>query len=443
MKFFDRVQELSCMTDVRQRSERVAQFTVVTGRRRVGKTALVIKSLEKETFAYLFVERKSEKDLCASFTDEINAKFGDVILGVPERFEQIFEALMRLARTRHINVVIDEFQEFRKVNNGIFSSIQKIWDRYKGEARINLIVSGSVNTLMVGLFRNRKAALYGRETAFMVVEPFTVETVKEILRFYVPKHKPEDILALWSFTGGVAKYIELLMDAKCFTRDAMLKEMIRANSVFLDEGRAVLVEEFDREYGVYFSILCAIARGLTTRNEIEQTVGRAVGGYLTRLENDYALIRRHQPLFAKPSAKTAHYELNDRFLIFWFRFVYRYSYILELKGYEMLRKIVLRDYEVFSGGALEEFFRRQYAESGEWTRIGSWWDRKGENEIDIIAENELAKKVSYLEVKRNPVRYSQKNLLEKVATFRRATGEHKDYHCSLVCLSLEDVLKKH
>ena len=74
----------------------------------------------------------------------------------------------------------------------------------------------------------------------------------------------------------------------------------------------MLVEEFDKEYGVYFSILCAIARGRTTRNEIEQTVGRQVGGYLARLEEDYALIRRHQPLFAKTAAKTARYEENAR-----------------------------------------------------------------------------------------------------------------------------------
>ena len=73
-------------------------------------------------------------------------------------------------------------------------------------------------------------------------------------------------------------------------------------------------EIMEVEYGVYFSILCAISRGKTTRNEIEQTVGRQVGGYLARLEDDYALIRKHQPLFARTAAKTARYRLNDNFL---------------------------------------------------------------------------------------------------------------------------------
>lgn len=439
MRFFDRKRELADLEEIRARSEEAAQFTVVTGRRRVGKTSLVVKSLEGETYVYLFVERKSEKDLCETFSREINAKLGDVVLGVPERFEEVFGALMKLAATRHLNVVIDEFQEFRKINAGIFSSIQKIWDLHKGRARINLIVTGSVNTLMVKLFRNKRAALYGRETSFMVVEPFATDVLKEILSVYHPGYRAEDLLALWTFTGGVAKYVELLVDSKSWTREAMIKEIIRANSLFLNEGRAVLVDEFDKEYGVYFSVLCAIARGKTSRNEIEQTVGRQVGGYLARLEDDYALIRKHQPLFAKTAAKTARYELNDNFLVFWFRFMYRYSYVLELKGYEQLREIVRRDYPVLSGRALEEYFRRKFAESGKWTRIGAWWDRKGENELDMLAENELTGTYAVCEVKRQGVKIDLEAVAGKFAAFQRTTGEWRKVKPSFLALSMSDM----
>ena len=439
MRFFDRKRELADLEEIRGRSEEVAQFTVVTGRRRVGKTSLVVKSLEGETYVYLFVERKSEKDLCETFAREINAKLGDVVLGVPERFEDVFGALMKLAATRHLNVVIDEFQEFRKINVGIFSSIQKIWDLHKERARINLIVTGSVNTLMVKLFRNRRAALYGRETSFMVVEPFATDVLKEIMSVYHPGYRAEDLLALWTFTGGIAKYVELLIDSKSWTRESMIKEIVRANSLFLDEGRAVLVEEFDKEYGVYFSVLCAIARGKTSRNEIEQAVGRQVGGYLARLEEDYALIRKHQPLFAKTAAKTARYELNDNFLVFWFRFMYRYSYILELKGYEQLREIVQRDYPVLSGHALEEYFRRKFAESGKWTRIGSWWDRKGENELDILAENELTETYAVCEVKRQGSKIDLDAVTDKFAAFQRATGAWRKVKPAYLALSMSDM----
>ena len=439
MRFFDRKRELADLQEIRERSEEVAQFTVVTGRRRVGKTSLVVKSLEGETYVYLFVERKSEKDLCETFTREINEKLGDVVLGVPERFEEVFGALMKLAATRHLNVVIDEFQEFRKINIGIFSSIQKLWDLHKGRARINLVVTGSVNTLMARIFRNKRAPLYGRETSFMVVEPFATDVLKEIMSAYHPAYRAEDLLALWTFTGGVAKYVELLIDSKSWTRESMIKEIVRANSVFLDEGRAVLVEEFDKEYGVYFSILCAIARGKTSRNEIEQTVGRQVGGYLARLEEDYALIRKRQPLFAKTAAKTARYELNDNFLRFWFRFMYRYSYILELKGYDQLREIIRRDYPVLSGHALEEYFKRKFAESGKWTRIGSWWDRKGENELDMLVDNELTGTYAVCEVKRQGLKIDLDAVVDKFAAFQRATGEWRNVKPTYLALSMSDM----
>ena len=439
MKFFDRQEELGCLKEILGRSRKVAQFTVVTGRRRVGKTSLVVKALEGETFVYLFVERKSEKDLCETFAREINAKLGDVILGEPSKFEQIFEALMKLSKTRHINLVIDEFQEFRKVNMSVFSSMQKIWDLHKDGVRMNLIVTGSVNTLMVKLFRTRKAPLYGRETAFMRIEPFATEVLKEILATYHPKYSKEDLLALWTFTGGVAKYVELLIDSESYTFDAMLKTLIRADSFFLDEGRAILVDEFEKEYGVYFSVLTAIARGRTSRNEIEQTVGKNVGGYLARLEDDYMLIKKHQPLFAKTAAKTARYQIDDSFLVFWFRFIYRYGHVLELKGYEQLRELIRRDYKVFSGGALEAYFRHKIAETGKWTRLGGWWDRKGENEIDILLENELTGEHSVCEVKREGRRASAGELSRKFAAFQVASGKWQRVKPEFVILDMADM----
>lgn len=49
------------------------------------------------------------------------------------------------------------------------------------------------------------------------VKPFTVSTLKEILGDSKPKFKSEDLLALWTFTGGVAKYVELLVDNKALS----------------------------------------------------------------------------------------------------------------------------------------------------------------------------------------------------------------------------------
>ena len=439
MKFFDRVRELELLKEIEERSHRTAQFTVVVGRRRVGKTSLILKACEGREFAYLFVERMAESDLCAVFQRELEERFGEQILGRAEKFTDVFEAMMKLSVKRPITVVIDEFQEFRKVNMSVFSGIQKIWDLYKDKSKINLIVSGSVYTLIQKIFKTKKAALYGRETAFIKIEPFGVSVLKEILAEYKPKYGKEDLLALWSLTGGVAKYVEILMDRGATSFDQMVQTVVREDSVLLEEGRAVLVEEFEKEYGVYFSVLAAIASGRNTRNEIAQALGRDVGGYLTRLERDYTLISRRQPLFAKESSRGARYQIDDCFFRFWFRFIYKYSYLLQIKGYEKLRTIITRDYPQFSGLALESYLRERFAESGEWTRLGNWWDRKGENEIDLIAEDELNGRVLVAEVKREKGRIDLGALREKFKAFTEATGRWRKAKPEFAALSMSEM----
>ena len=439
MRFFDRTHELEMLVDIERRSHENAQFTVLTGRRRVGKTSLLMRAFPKSEFVYLFVERKSEKDLCRTFKEELESQLGMVIYGEPDCFTQIFEAIMRFASEKPITVVIDEFQEFIKVNPSVFSGIQKIWDMYKDNAKINLIVSGSVYTLIQKIFKSKKAALYGRETAFIKIDPFRVSVLKEILDEYSPRYSNEDLLALWAFTGGVAKYVELLIDAGAFTRDKMIDFIVREDSPFIDEGRAVLVDEFGKEYGTYFSILSAIATGRTNRNEISQVIGRDAGGYLTRLENDYSVITKKQPLFADSSAKSARYCLTDNFFIFWFRFVFKYGYLLEIKGYDRLREIIRRDYDVFSGFALERYFRELFIESGKWTRLGSWWDRKGENEIDLLSENELEGTYAVCEVKRDRARIDLERVKAKFDAFVKSSGKWKRVKPQFLALSVEDM----
>ena len=94
MRFFDRTKEINSLKEIRESAKNSAQFTVVTGRRRIGKTSLVWKAYEDEPFLYFFVARKSESDLCEDFRFEIEQKLGIPIMGKAERFTEIFEYLM-------------------------------------------------------------------------------------------------------------------------------------------------------------------------------------------------------------------------------------------------------------------------------------------------------------------------------------------------------------
>ena len=233
MRFFDRTEEIASLREIRRMSKDNAQFTVVTGRRRIGKTYLVWKAYEDEPILYFFVARKAEGDLCEDYRLEIESKLGIPTMGRAEHFADVFEFLMKLSTERPITLFIDEFQEFFRVNKSVYSDMQRIWDIYSPKARMNLVVCGSIYSMMTKIFKDKKEPLYNRQTRFMTVRPFTPAVLKEILTEYHPGHTAEDLLALYSFTGGVAKYVQLLVDAGATTKSAMLDHIIKADSIFL------------------------------------------------------------------------------------------------------------------------------------------------------------------------------------------------------------------
>ena len=98
-----------------------------------------------------------------------------------------------------------------------------------------------------------------------------------------------------------------------------------------------------------------------------------------------------------------------------------------------------RDYDTFSGHTLVQYFREKMMETGNFTRIGSWWDRNGENEIDIIAVDDLKSAIEFYEIKRNKREINFDVLKEKSERFFEKTGEYGKYTVKYQGLSIEDM----
>lgn len=439
MKFFGRNKEISELQETNRLSEHTARFTIVTGRRRSGKTSLLLKAYEDVSdMLYFFVARKSEAELCKDFITEITEKLQIPILGEVSRFADIFKFLMQLSKTRHLTVVIDEFQDFKRVNPSVFSDMQKIWDLNKAEAHINLVVCGSIYSLMNVIFKGSKEPLYGRQTGEIKVTAFPPSTIREILACYNPSFTAEDLLALYLYTGGVAEYVEMMMDSGATNKTLMMEKFVCKNSYFINEGKNMLIEEFGRDYTRYFEILQLIASGHTTRSELESIMKTELAGYITKLENDYSLISRNMPMFQK-SNRNIRYQIEDNFLRVWFRYIYKYSYMLEVGANGKLKALMEKDYTTYSGRVLERYFRAVMIEREEFTRIASWWDRKGENEIDIIAADELEQRVTFYEVKRQAKDINIGILKDKAVQFFNTTGSFQKFSVDYKGLSLNDI----
>lgn len=435
MKFYDREIETETLRRIETTSREYAQMTVITGRRRIGKTTLIKHAYEGKEMIYFFVARKSEALLCQELTDTIRDVLGED-LGDFSSMARLFAAIMQIARRRHFTLVFDEFQNFKYVNESFFSDMQNIWDSNKDEARINLIVCGSLYSMMTKIFDDRKEPLYGRATSRIRLREFPLATLREIMLDNNPDYAPDDLLALYMMTGGVAKYVEQLHMAGAFTKDGIIDTVLSFGSYFIDEGKELLSDEFGKDYGNYFSILSAIADGFNERGEIKSYTGIEAGGYLDKLEKTYDLVYRYRPYLATENSRNVRYGIKDNFLNFWFRFIYKYRSAVEIGNLDYVRAKVSADYSTYSGWILERYFRQRYRESGLYNLVTNYWEKDGSNEIDLIAVNDADREIVIGEVKRNPRRIDLHGLEEKS---RNIVSRRKGWHVEYVALSLEDM----
>jgi len=437
MKFYDRQQELTVLNQLDQYASDTGVMTVLTGRRRVGKTMLALHHAQKKPFLYLFVGRKEEHLLCQEFLEEIKKHFHAhiPIIGNIRYFKDLFALLLEIAKKEKFTLIFDEFQEFFQINPTVYSDMQKLWDINKHVIKLHVIFIGSVYSLMHKIFEDEKQPLFGRADRILQIKAFSLRTTDKILKDNKIDH-PEDFFNFYVMTGNMPKYLEAFLRGGAKNLEDLLNIMLQKDSLFINEGKNLLIEEFGRDYLTYFTILELISQGKTARGEIESLLEKDVGGYLQRLEQTYAVITRCRSIQAKPNSKNQKYKIIDNFLNFWFRFIYRHRTAIEIENFAYIKNIIERDYTTYSGPILERFFQGLLAETGRFNQIGSYWEKDNQNEIDIVAVNDMEKKILIAETKLNKSRISLKNLkLKSISLLKYYPG----YIPTFLTLSIEDV----
>lgn len=235
MRFYDRNKELDILQTNWKQTAKHGRLTVLIGRRRIGKTTLLTKSAENDGqhLLYLYVSKDNERVLIGKFQETAMLSLGLQIFGRMETFAQFFEELLRFGTQHHFTLVFDEFQNFLKVNPAIPSHIQDLWDRYHEKSKINMVACGSIYHMMHNIFDNEDEPLYGRQDCRLNMQPFHISVLKQILHDHNPQYTSEDLLCLYALTGGVAKYVAWLMDAKATTKSKMLKWVTQTGSPYL------------------------------------------------------------------------------------------------------------------------------------------------------------------------------------------------------------------
>ncbi len=457
MKFYNRENELARLSEVAALSMRTSHMVVITGRRRVGKTELIRQfAKERSDILYLFVSKKKPHILIEEFRDILASKIPLIKTATFRSFGDLFSFIFDYMKEKHLIIVFDEFQNFESVDASVFSTLQNHWDREKNNIKGAFVFIGSVFTLMQKIFEGKKEPLFGRATAKLYIEPLKPEAVSEILADHhldTPSHLP----FYYTLFGGIPKYYFLLDRYRLFGKphaEIIRKLYCEPDALLQKEGKELLIEEFGKNYYLYFSILQVVAGGETQLAHIGDSAGiniSSISKYLDELVSYYQVLERRIPVTEyKPEKKIGRYYIKDPALRFWFRYIFKNQSLTEIGAEKDLTAKIVSDLPTFIGRAFEELVRALLLQKNtggiipfNFTKIGGFWTRKGDAEIDVVALNENEGKILFGECKLKGNRFTRadmQKLREKASSVKWRAGKRKEFYA---LFSMDDVSESH
>jgi uncharacterized protein len=394
-KFVGRHRELEELNHIL--SQPGAKFILVYGRRRVGKTTLLLNWAEQSGKPYIFwvANRDTPAQVRLGFTRAVWRWAHPESQSVPrfDTWEDAFETTAQLVGDQPVILILDEFSYATESDASLASHLQAAWDHLFKHSNITIVLSGSHIGMMVELM-GYQAPLYGRFTAQLPVDPLPFAA----LRDFLPRYPAAERVAVFAVTGGVPAYLERFGDRRSLTENLQDLFMQRT-SIFRTEPFFLIGDVIRRETQTYEAVLKTIAAG----NRVPQDIGNTLGvsssylsPYLKQLE-ELHLVRRRIPATTPPErrekTKTSQYHLTDPYLRFYFRFIAPNADLVEQELSQILWDRISDQFRAFVGMTAFEDLCREWvllkARTGKLPivpeLVGSHWS--ADAQIDVVAIN--------------------------------------------------------
>jgi AAA+ ATPase superfamily predicted ATPase len=365
-------------------------LAVLYGRRRLGKSRLLLEVLPKERAIYYVADDREaalQRHALAEEVSRLRPGFADVTY--PD-----WDALLRrfwAEAPRRAILAIDELPSLVASAPELPSLLQKQLDA-PGAGGVRLALAGSSQRLMHGLVLDRSAPLFGRAREILRIGPLPAGWIREGLSMSSPVAATE-AFAIW---GGVPRYWELAAAQQNLSR-AIEQIVLSPLGVLHDEPRRLLLDDLS-ETTQATSILALIGAGCHRISEIAARLEKPATSLARPLARllDLGLVRRDVPFGStvRNSKRTA-YRLEDPFLRFWFRFVEPNRSRLEAGQAARVAREVSKGLPVHVSSVFEDLVRAsvplaRYA-GRTWGRAANWWGPgldRSPMEIDVVAESE-------------------------------------------------------
>ncbi|RLF60080.1 MAG: ATP-binding protein [Thermoplasmata archaeon] len=394
IRFINRDNELNLLTEEWNKEQ--AQFIVIYGRRRIGKTSLITEFTKNKKGVFYIAEDVNKKVQIHDFKEKIANYFQDDLLKNLEimKWKDLFSYLEKIIpKNEKMHITIDEFSYFIKNDPSLTSSLQKFWDMFLSKTNIMLIVSGSIFGLMSEKILSSSSPLYGRRSRDLLLKEMNFKNSSFFLDMAF-----EEKLKTYMTIGGVPEY---LLKAKYYpdSKEFIEKEFINHDGYFFREPYFLLSQEF-KEIKTYFTIINAIAYGNTKPSHISNFAGIRTREIYPYLENLIRLnfIKKITPIH---NNRYGIYIIKDVFFDFWFNFVHKNRDKIERNQYKLSKK----DLNTYLGKRFEIIVRDEFiAKMIKADTIEKWWYK--DKEIDIVTVDNKNKQINFLECKYKSLSYN-------------------------------------
>lgn len=408
--FIGRENELKFLNKCYESSN--AEFVVLYGRRRVGKTETLTEFCKgKPNVFYSCREYTTEKQL-AEFSDAI-LSWKPEIKAYTDSFsdwDKAFSFIGEMEGEKKTVVVIDEFPYMCKNNPSIPSILQIIWDTVLKNKNIMLILCGSSMSFMEKELLSEKNPLYGRTTGIYKMLPMPYyDAIK-----FLPDFSDEDKLIAYAILGGIPHYLKQF-DSKHSLKENIIDKILTKGTVLYSEVEFLLRQEL-RETSIYNTVIEAIALGNTSFNEIKTKTGIEKSKLSVYLKNliELGIVEREFSALSsekeRASSSKGLYNLTDNYFRFWY--AYGYSNLSDLEKDDAIgvwEDYIENDLHQFASKSFEKIcieymysMNRQRKLPFRFSKIGRWWGnvtktvdgkkRSFSEEIDIVAADKDEKK---------------------------------------------------
>jgi len=362
------------------------KFTVMYGRRRVGKTTLLKEYISAKPYIYFLVTLESLPIVIQRFQNMVADFLKDEFLKDIElkSFEQIFSYLAKQKLSSKIVVVIDEFQYLGKLDKSIPSQFQYIVDEILKSKNIHLVLCGSIISMMYEQTLSYNSPLYGRRTSSIKLDALSFE----YLSAFFPTKSEIELIELYTVLYGVPKYLELFRESDTIF-EAIEKNILDKNAFLYEEPRFILQNEVN-EPMTYFTILETIANGEHKLGNIAGKLNKNVQNITSFISKliELEIIYKEVPVTEKlpNKSKKGLYFIKDNFFRFWFSYVLPYKSQLELGNTNYAMVKIKENFSGFVAKVYEDLAVEYTLKNYPLLKAGRWWSK--DEEIDVVGVSE-------------------------------------------------------